>query len=198
MDFGKNLKQSDAVPSDNNYCGGYAMAAILNDRDDTDQWNPKAVYDSLLKQQTEVDVPLQNMLQTKKLNGTDIVLPSSLMLFAYANGFAVELLYAKSLPFLPVIIQAEKQRCQSKGTVKELGSKATVLQYFSDESIKYSLVLISNHNHWVAVKRKSDNNHFSVYNPATGVCNNVNDGSELVEYLGSIDSAAGDLIITLK
>lgn len=197
MAFGKNLNQNDENPSVNNYCGGYAMAAILNDRDDTDQWSPKAVYDSLLRQQTEVDEPLQNMLQTKKLNGTDIVLPSSLVLFAYANGFAVELLYAKSLPFPSVIIQAEKQRCP-EGTVKELGNKEDVMRCFSDESVRYGLVLVSNHNHWVAVKRKSDNTRFSVYNPATGVCNKVNDGSELVEYLGSIDSDAGDLIITLK
>lgn len=197
MAFGNNFKQSDDEPSVNNYCVGYAMAAILNDRHDCEQSHSKTVYDSLLEWQQTVVPPLQKLIHSGKCNQKDIILPSSLVLFACDRGFIVKLLYSKDLNFSQEIIQAEKQRC-TEGRVQELDSKVAVLRCFSDGSVKYYLVLVNNHNHWIAVKRKKDNIRFSVYNPATGMCDKQEVMDVLMRHLIRVDSVVGDLIITLK
>lgn len=199
MAFGNGLCQAGVIPADNNYCGGYAMCAVLSDLKKSIDINPISVYNEILGVQRQQlnNQNLQDLIEMTKLNGTDIVLPSSLVLFAHSKHLAVELMYAKDLGFSSEIIQAERQRCTGE-KVKEFGSKNDVMQCFSDESVKYSLVLVGNHNHWVAVKRKSSKEKgFAVYDPATGERTNVVEG-ELKEYLRQMDEFAGELVITLK
>lgn len=39
MAFGNDYNQNEATPSADNYCGGYAMAVILNDKEGTERLN---------------------------------------------------------------------------------------------------------------------------------------------------------------
>jgi hypothetical protein len=198
MAFGNGLCQAEVIPADNNYCGGYAMCAVLSDLKKGIDFNPISVYNEILGVQRQQlnNQNLQDLIEMTKRNDTDIILPSSLVLFAHSKRLEVELLYAKDLGFSSEIIQAERQRCTGMVTVRDC--KDDVMQCFSDDSVKYGLVLVGNHNHWVAVKRKSSKEKgFAVYDPATGERANVMEG-DLKEYLRQMDELAGELVITLK
>lgn len=199
MAFGKNLCQNDEkyTPRPNNYCGGFAMSAILADLNDG--IDPIEVYDEIQEIQKDVKSgPLYGIIeQMKELgNGTNICLPSSMVKMAQEAGFKVDLKYSGELGFNDAEIKADLGRCGMGGKDKE--SKETVIGCFSDKDIKYYLVLVNN-CHWIAVKRKTKGDGFSVYDPGSGANNKFATYQGMIlDWKESKYSGIGALIITLK
>ena len=198
MAFGKKLCQSKELPNPNNYCGGFAMCAVLNDIAKSDGIKPMDIYKAIQEFQAEVSIPLLTLIEAKKEmgGGTAICLPSSLVLFAQKEGLDVKLRYSKQIGFDEKIITAEIQRCP--GRTEGFENAEAVKHCFLDTDVKYYLVLVSNYNHWIAVKRKPESKGFSVYDPGTGENMKFGTVAELTSYLSETYSRVGDLIITIK
>lgn len=192
MAFGKNLCQTGATPAENNYCGGYVMSAVLSDlKKETD---PMSVYKEMLDSQKTVGPSLQGFIDSTKRNGTDICLPSSLASYARGKGLAAGIGFAKQPSFPGEVTEEETQRCPEM--VKQYDSAEQMLDNFAGSDLPYCLVLVKG-CHWIAVKRKSEDKGFAVYDPATGQRQNVAEG-QLKEHLRRMDKHAGEVVITLE
>lgn len=197
MCFGNNENQRNYLPHDNNYCGGFALNAVLTDLGMT-TGGPKDTYDQILNKQTGKMCPDSNsgeFISGKKLNETVILLPSSIAMEAENRGLKAKVYYAPSVKSSFGGIMNEE--------LEKLGNIAMEMNEddFWDEvnlnaadSI-YFIVLVSG-CHWVAVK-KIDENNFICYDPADGACTKeVSNIPEVIESAGynNIDS----LVIVLK
>lgn len=198
MAFGKEQNQNNEAISPNNYCGGFAMCAVLNDISDSGEKAPMDIYNEIQEQhQQELPTPLTDVINKMRAYGNDtsICLPSSLVLFAETKGLVAELAYSEQLHFEPAVINAEIARCPE--VIKKFADDNAVLDYFSGKDVAYCLVLV-NSCHWIAMKRKSDNKRFSVYDPGTGGKTELEGKDELIAYLKEEYSNAGELIIMLN
>ncbi len=167
MAFGKERTQ----PKDTNYCGGYALWAILADlglepnKEDT----PKKLYDAVQKhQQAGLCKQSNDLIERMKRQGgnTAICLPSSLVKEALNREFEVSLYHSEGIAFEPEVIDDEESRCECK--VNKCTATDDVLKVLDDENQHYYLVLVDD-CHWIALKRKkkAENvNKLSVYDSA--------------------------------
>lgn len=194
MAFGKNLSQSKEETNPNNYCGGFAMYAILADLFGD---GPKGVYDEIQEFQKEIPESLAALIEQMKPfgKGTNICLPSSLVKMARKAGFTTNLIYSELLQFSANAIEAEANRCGAE-TVEQVRSEDN-LKHFSDSRTKYYLVLVNN-CHWIAVKRKTKGDGFSVYDPETGGNKKFDKVQAMLLDWAASYKNAGALIITLQ
>lgn len=193
MAFGNNLKQADVQPFPNNYCGGFAMSAVMSDflNQDTD---PIAVYNEIQNFQERVSQTLQSLIQEKQLNRTNISLPSSLVFYAQVKGFVAKLKYSRLLQFPVDAIAAEINLCGAE-TVEYVESEY-ILHQFSDMEVKYYLVLVNN-CHWIAVKQITLEDSLFVYDPATGENKQFDNVQSMLQDWARFYENAGAVIITL-
>lgn len=83
MAFGKNKKQNEEAIHPNNYCGGFAMCAILNDMAGSESNAPMDIYNEIQTQhQQQLPASLARLVENMGAagNNTSICLPSSLVL----------------------------------------------------------------------------------------------------------------------
>lgn len=197
MCFGNNENQRNYLPQFNNYCGGFALDAVLTDLGMPTS-GPQDTYDQILDKQTGKMCPDSNsakFILEKEINNTLMLLPSSIAMEAGNRGLETKVQYAPSVKSCFGDIMDEE--------VTKLGNIAMEMNEddFWDEvnlnaadSI-YFIVLVSG-CHWVAVK-KIDENNFICYDPADGACTKeMSNIPEVIESAGynNIDS----LVIVLK
>ena len=197
MAFGKNKKQNEEAIHPNNYCGGFAMCAILNDMAGSESNAPMDIYNEIQTQhQQQLPASLARLVENMGAagNNTSICLPSSLVLFAQSKGLVAEIKYSENINFTYDEIEAEKMRCS---VTEGLADEKAVLDCFCSKDVAYVLMLV-NSCHWIAVKRKSLNKGFSVYDPGTGNSEKCVDKTALIEFLKREYRNVGELIILLN
>ena len=180
MAFGNGYCQNETgYPAGNNYCGGFALCAILNDIE-SKELEPLVVYGQVQEKQKYLGDPLARLIKEKsKGSETNICLPSSLARCA-AEDYRVEnpiILYSKEWSMPDTIIEASCSLYMSTDIVGSDDWKSRI----NDEAFKYFLFLVQDDNHWIAVKRKDDGD-FLVYDPADGK-EVEKDKDEIVSYL---------------
>ena len=184
MAFGNNNCQNGPdYPAGNNYCGGFALCAILNDINSekgVPLLKPLDIYNQVQEKQKGLEDPLAGLIKEKsKGSKTNICLPSSLARCA-EKDYQVKnpvILYSKGWDMHIDIIQASCREYMNTDIVGSDDWKSRI----NDEAFKYFLFLVQDDNHWIAVKHKDDGN-FLVYDPADG--NEVEkDKAEIASYL---------------
>lgn len=184
MAFGNGYCQYETgYPAGNNYCGGFALCAILNDINSekgVPLLKPLAVYNEVQEKQKGLEGYLKDIIEQRKNDsGTDICLPSSLARCA-AENYRVKnpvILYSKGWSMPVEVIQASRKEYMNTVIVGSDDWKSKI----NDKAFKYFLFLVQDDNHWIAVKHKDDGN-FLVYDPADG--NEVEkDKAEIASYL---------------
>lgn len=199
MCFGNNENQRNYLPQFNNYCGGFALDAVLTDGNSKDP-DPLGTYKKIEEVQNDKMISNSNsqqFIEESKItgNGTVMLLPSSIAIEAENRNLKAKVYYAPSVKSSFEDIMNEE--------LEKLGNIAMEMNEddFWDEvnlnaadSI-YFIVLVSG-CHWVAVK-KIDENNFICYDPADGACTKeMSNIPEVIESAGynNIDS----LVIVLK
>lgn len=181
----KNEERFTPVP--NNYCGGFALDAVLTEVRGSIV-NPKGTYDEIMKKQTDLDKYsasykyIQNTLKPPTGNTTEISLPSSIALVAKEKGLEVRVLYYKTLkeePNFKHLIGEEVER------LGEMVVEVKTDDFWGSvnkeaDNFTYFIVLVRN-AHWVAVK-KTEKNEFDCYDPGDGKCS-------IMESIPRIDAA---------
>ena len=163
MCFGKNKSQNDEMykPRPNNYCGGFALYAVLADMIEID--NPKDVYDQIQKYQDSniLSGKVYDFLSDNTKNGTKMSLPSGICaaFHEYKKDVAIKVYYTSTFAgssFKELIVE-ETERLNEQG----------VTSYEGEANVqKYALVLVKE-THWIAIKKESENSFFC-YDPADG------------------------------
>lgn len=183
MAFGNNNCQNRPdYPAGNNYCGGFALCAILNDINSekgVPLLEPLAVYNQVQEKQKGLEGYLKDIIgQRKNDSGTDICLPSSLARCAVEDYHVKNpiLLYSSEWSMPVEVIQASGKEYPYMDIVGIDDWQSRI-----NNDYKHFLFLVQDDNHWIAVKRKDDGN-FLVYDPADG--NEVEkDKAEIASYL---------------
>ena len=184
MAFGNGYCQYETgYPAGNNYCGGFALCAILNDINSekgVPLLKPLAVYNQVQEKQKGLEGYLKDIIEQRKNDsGTDICLPSSLARCAVEDYHVKNpiLLYSSEWSMPVEVIQASRKEYMNIVIVGSDDWKSKI----NDKGYKYFLILVQDDNHWIAVKHKDDGN-FLVYDPADG--NEVEkDKAEIASYL---------------
>ncbi len=166
--FNYNLNQNNANPNQNNYCGGYALAAVLNAVNNLqlNMPNPQNIYAAIQVNQAGLVGPnSQGLINGTQAGGTDICLPSSIAMTARQYRLTPTVLYGNP-PFPAPVIQEELNRLQMQNIAVQQNNVA-LAQLLLARTENYFIVLVDNGQHWVAVEKL--NNNFTVYDPGTGV-----------------------------
>lgn len=210
MCFGKKLNQHDEIPSDNNYCGGFALDAVLTDLKIRSDVKPLATYKKIQTVQKEkLDLRPMSIsaffVGNTILNDTAMSLPSSIALVASREGLCVtvyinEELLKKELQkntesFVETFIAEEKKQLGDHGIIiqdpkgyKDLATAAV------NSTASHFIVLVNDAQHWVAVK-KEVNGSYTCYDPGTG---EVATRETLGEAVSQAKYNANTLIIALS
>lgn len=175
MCFGNNMSQKDDDkfdPVPNNYCGGFALDAVLTDGKPKNA-NPKGTYDKIMDKQkkgnlTSRTYSSQFVINSAKQTSTAMSLPSSIAFVASDEKFNPCVFYASCLEKVFGNVLKEEVNClyEMVTEVKEDNFWNAVEKDASD--YPYFIVLVHN-SHWVAVKKIAKNN-FVCYNPGNGEC----------------------------
>jgi hypothetical protein len=172
--FNYDLNQNNAAnfqPQPNNYCGGFALAAIINSFNNGEAQNqpePLTVYNQIQAQQVGIGANSQVLVNDMVQNGTNISLPSSIAICAQVNYPLNPTVIYGNHPF-PNVIQEEVARLNAAGIQNDQHDGN--LQVLLNQQNKY-MVLVDNGRHWVAVENNKEN--WSMYDPANGQPVNVN------------------------
>lgn len=199
MCFGNNKKQCECPSEDNNYCGGFALDAVLTDLG-ISTGDPESTYKDILNSQTMSMAPDSNsdkFIKAKKKDDTEMLLPSSIALEAARKGLEAMVYYASSVKIsFKDIMNDELTKLKTMAVEIKMNDD----DFWNEVNLKaadsnYFIVLV-NSCHWVAVKR-TDGNNFVCYDPANGSCTeekpNIPEAIESASYT-NIDS----LVIALK
>lgn len=197
MPFGNEKDQTKCSPKDNNYCGGFALDAVLTDLKISTPPNPEGTYKEIQHQQKIklVSSSVSNyFIENTIKNGTAMSLPSSIALTAkskYSLNVSVHIDEKKLGTELEeggtALIKEEKVKLP--GVVQN----STKLVADAEKSgASHFIVLVNYAHHWVAVKKES-NNKYICYDPGTGRCVTESTLSEAVGV-----KRMNSLIITLK
>lgn len=199
MCFGNNEKQSNYSPRGNNYCGGFALDAVLTDVNSIDP-DPIGTYEKIQEVQNDnmmENSKSQQFIEASKESGkgTVMLLPSSIAREAENRDLKAKVYYAPSVKLsFKGIMDEELDKLENMAMEIEMNEDD-----FWDEVNKkaadsiYFIVLVDK-SHWVAVK-KIDENNFICYDPADGSC--TGKGSNIPKAIKS-DYTVNKLVIALK
>lgn len=199
MCFGKNLCQKSYEPKDNNYCGGFALNAVLVDMGRGTC--PIEVYMRIQDYQDKEiikknpDSVASKYLLHNKLSDTLMSLPSGICAAFkdYVTDRTVTVCYSSNFAEGPFknLIGEEISRITG-----EVGMEIQVLDGLYPETIrKYVLVLVDN-KHWIAVKKEKDS--FTCYDPATGEAKPGNSMIAAIQELGYKPESINGLYICIS
>lgn len=197
MPFGNDKSQG----SGNNRCGGYALYAVIGDLSRNQNMGPIEIYNRIQECQASVPKELGDLIGRMSGNsGTNISLPSSLVLCAQSFRLAATIHYKSDWEIMncgPEMMSSfiNLENTRSGHHTRQVESNEKLFGVFNS-GIPYFLVLVNNDTHWIAVKRESDSQHFTIYNPGDGSATPV-DPNEIQSYL-TTNYGAINLIITLQ
>lgn len=173
MCFGKGLSQNKAdhyvypYPYPNNFCGGFALNAVLADM--MRGSSPMAVYMLIQEYQKHIldasPSETSRYLTSSRTNGTLMSLPSGICTAfkECTTGRIVTVYYTTNFghdPFFGNLIGEER------GRIEALGITVNPDSNLPKEGWTYVLILV-NGRHWIAVKRVNVDK-FVCYDPASG------------------------------
>ena len=172
MAFGNSLSQNKPenckYPNPNNFCGGFALNAVLADISPKFD-NPMAIYCKIQEYQTyHVAGNGYRFLHDTRfiVNGTLMSLPSGICAAfnSYQTDKKITVYYTTIFEHTPIfedLIREEHRR------IKALG--ITVNPDIDLPETDWTYVLILVHGcHWIAVKRIEEGKKFTCYDPANG------------------------------
>lgn len=170
MCFGKNKCQNNPehcrYPSPNNFCGGFALNAVLSDLDELEGIDdPMKVYCQIQEYQKRNvrEGICYDFLHTRITNGTFMSLPSGIcdVFDGYDTGKSIVVYYTWAFAtqeLLSALIDEEKDRIGAERVL-------SVEDITKVPESAYTLVLV-NGNHWITVKKMKDG--FVCYDPGDG------------------------------
>lgn len=193
MPFGNKKSQG----SGNNFCGGFALCAVLSDLSGDQNMDPIEIYNQIQGCQSGVPKELGDLIKAMSGDsGTNISLPSSLVRCAQLSRLEAIIYYKKNWrimncapEMMPRFIYLEN--IHSRSNAKEVESDEKLFGVFNSD-IPYFLVLVNNDTHWIAVKREPDRQHFTIYDPGIGNAETV--GTNEIKDI----CQSNNLIITLQ
>lgn len=201
MCFGNKKKQSDYMPEHNNYCGGFALDAVLTDLKVSEKADPLKTYNEIQKVQSsnlKSDSFSDQFIKDTLNDGTAMSLPSSIALTAQTEDKGLKVtVYIDEKKLKDelgsgseMLIAEEEAKLDAmvKDTIDLINSV-----YISDAS--HFIVLVDNAHHWVAVKKESTVS-YTCYNPSSGQCFTKSKLETAVE--AAISGKMNSLIIALK
>lgn len=168
MCFGNGLLQTNKTPQNNNYCGGFAVAAVLNDTSSV-IIDPKMIYDDIQKvqnQSLEGSSMSSEFIDNNKIGGTSITLPSSIANYLKDKCRDVMVYYTPDVIelFTTQFFNEELEKLKNIGIQVNMIDKADeYVRLLTDSS--YHIILV-NGIHWMAIKIKDNN--YEYYDPAIG------------------------------
>lgn len=168
MCFGNGKKQGDCFPKHNNYCGGFALNAVLRDLDISKE-KPIDTYGEIRTVQANKMVNPSNsaiyVRESEQKSKTAMLLPSSIALYAKTKKLDAMVLYNPSIKDTFEGILKEEE-----GKLDSMAEKVAEDFWTKIDSSKFTyFIVLVNNRHWVAVKRM-DGNDFICYNPGDGSC----------------------------
>ena len=168
MCFGNRLLQTNETPKNNNYCGGFAVAAVLNDNSGMIR-NPKIIYDQIQdvqNQSLEGSSVSSKFIEGNIIEGTSITLPSSIVKYLKDKCRDVMVYYTPDVIelFTTQFFNEELEKLKNIGIQVNMIDKADeYVRLLTDSS--YHIILV-NGIHWMAIKIKDNN--YEYYDPAIG------------------------------
>ena len=169
MCFGNRLLQTNETPKNNNYCGGFAVAAVLNDNSGMIR-NPKIIYDQIQdvqNQSLEGSSVSSKFIEGNIIEGTSITLPSSIVKYLKNEDRNVMVYYTLDIIelFTTRFFEEELEKLKNIGIQVNMIDKVDeYVRLLTDSS--YHIILV-NGIHWMAIKIKDDKN-YEYYDPAIG------------------------------
>lgn len=199
MAFGNGNDQNNSSYTwtyPNNFCGGFAVHAVLEDKGLINGKNPLDIYREIQgTQQIDLDSPKSAEMLLATLpsgNGTAMSLPSSMCQVLRNYGIPTVVSYTNAFYENPVfgkMVVEEIPKIDQPNEYDSLESLLTAIQYYT-----YHIVLANNGMHWVAIKRIS-NTSFELYNPGDGSCNSC---TSFRDSLDRIQGRMGLIISIIK
>lgn len=197
MPFGNKKSQG----SGNNFCGGFALCAVLSDLSGNQNMNPIDIYNRI--QECQADVPEELEVLIGRMRGdseTNISLPSSLVRCAQLSSLEAIIYYKKNWRIMNCAPEMMLrfiylENIHSRSNAKEVESDEKLFGVFNS-GIPYFLVLVSNDKHWIAVKREPNGQQFTIYDPGDGNAETV--GTNEIQSHLTTKYGAINLIITLR
>ena len=175
MAFNYILAQTAYHPYPNNYCGGFALDAILYD---LNGHNPQPIetYNGIQASQNGLAANSQALINKPELIAGDtyISLPSSIAIYASQSNMHVNVcvfvnnVLVNAIPDFGDVLPEEKIRIQNNNILYTEFNGSHTLQDVLDQNELYSyyIVLVNEGGHWVAVKK--ENGRYCMYDPADG------------------------------
>lgn len=172
MAFGNGYNQNTymgCIPG-NNFCAGFALAAVINDVLKAN-YSPLYIYEELQKHQIGEIKRLPNkndyynFLFENLTNGTAMTLPSSICNFCYESyEYTTFVSYLKTLKnvFLS-IFDSELGLIANK---REYNTNVDLINNLNSLSCYTYHLLLIDYRHWVALKKNGLS--FLLYDPGTG------------------------------
>lgn len=172
MAFNYHLVQTDFQPNLNNYCGGFALDAILFNLN-VHAPQPIITYNGIQACQIGLGPNSQALVNASILGGTRISLPSSIAIFASqimrTVGVFVNTQLVNTVVGFANVLPEERMRIQNNILYEDFhGYNPTLQNVLEDPNIDYTffVVLVGDGGHWVAVKKEEG--RYCMYDPADG------------------------------
>lgn len=164
--FNFNEAQNQAQPNLNNYCGGYALTAILRTAPDVNNLGNAYVeaidiYQAIQhnqQQDYQENEQVQNVLHGHVLNGTLYSLPSAIARVAGERGLNPSVLYNEEL-FNDDMRQLMMLEVNTLGNhnIQVQPNPSSLSAILNNNNIHYAEILVANGEHWIAIERTIDN-----------------------------------------
>lgn len=199
MCFGNGENQKKYDPEHNNYCGGFALDAVLTDLGVSKVAAPKETYGEIqcvqrvkLKSGTTSAYFIENNL----LNGTAMSLPSSIALTAQKKILKVTVYIDEKKLKDELGSGSEKLIAEEEAKLDAMVTDTpNLIDNVCKSGASHFIVLVDGAHHWVAVKKESTG-CYNCYNPSKGQCFVQSGLEEAVK--AAISGNMNSLIITLK
>ena len=194
MAFGNSLSQNKPenckYPNPNNFCGGFALNAIIVDISPEFD-DPMAIYCKIQEYQTyHVSGNGYKFLHDTRFieNGTLMSLPSGICsaFNSFPTDKKISVYYTsdfKHTPIFEYLIREEHRRIEALGITVNPDSN------LPKEGWTYALILV-NGRHWIAVKRIEEEKNFICYDPATG---NAETDNSMITAMQKLEYGSGSI-----
>lgn len=159
--------QNHADPIINNYCGGYALDAILCNLRNRNA-APLLTYNQIQFQQNNIGLNSTALIQQYAINGTNICLPSSIVFCMRNNYLLSSIVYYTQNTGAVISQNVIDEEIFRLGVFAVYSGNHNLQQILQTEGspTRYWIVLVNGGGHWIAIKK--ENNLFYGYDPAGG------------------------------
>lgn len=166
--FNYDLDQEEDDLAVNNFCGGYALGAVVNSIQNMplNQPLPLDVYNRIQQNQNRIGAYCQSLLLYTMVNGTAISLPSSIAITAQNYyGFAASVIYWVQdlmIACLKPIMQEEVVHL-NRANINNSPTNNNLATILAGQSNGHFILLVREGRHWISIEKQALG--FQCYDP---------------------------------